>query len=454
MNPQQNRNDVAMQRTIAFVRRLEETLNAGISVDAIRMMLDIGGPDRFMTCMEGGYVYTEGDTELHRMVCSKNESIDAINALINRGGKQLVLARNVHGETALSMMCRENPSNTAIMNKLISVGGEKLVMATMTSGSTALQWACERGVSNEIINKLIDIGGKRLVVKANAESSTALHDACLWNASIDMINKMVDIGGKELLAAKCSFGHYGLANLIMSDDLEVDNRINKIISLISKGIQYQIGGEFGIGGLFNLATDEVQDLIYKNWNEFVVPALDIDIALCKDVDMSICSKQPILHAAIISKAPLCIIRQMINKFDCISTEDSMGRYPIDVAVKEGLKWDDGMKDIVHAFTDSTVVQGQTRLMINVAALHGLKWENGMKEVTLENINQIASSNVDTLTGLFPFMLAATGDNSDLDAIYELLRANPKSVQMPNFVCKRLRDHRDIHHMTPKRYRAE
>jgi hypothetical protein len=57
-------------------------------------------------------------------------------------------------------------------------------------------------------------------------------------------------------------------------------------------------------------------------------------------------------------------------------------------------------------------------MINIAALHGLKWENGMKEVAVESREEVG--NADALTALFPFMLAAAGQSSDLSSIYELM----------------------------------
>ena len=41
---------------------------------------------------------------------------------------------------------------------------------------------------------------------------------------------------------------------------------------------------------------------------------------------------------------------LFRKLDCVSITDSVGHYRIDVAIKHKLKWDEGMKDIVDAFS--------------------------------------------------------------------------------------------------------
>jgi hypothetical protein len=258
----------------------------------------------------------------------------------------------------------------------------------------------------------IVIGGRELVIMIDNDGGTALHWACCQNASIDTINALIDIGGNFLLTANGFYdGNFPLLTLLNSH--QSTNSINKASSLISSGIiQDQVGGEFGIGGLFNFASEEGQQRIFQHWNNTIPPALEMNATLI--------SRQPILQAAIIVRTPLHLIQDIISQFGCIVTQDSRGRYPIDVAVTEGLGWGDGIEDIVHTHREASFVdwQGQARLMINVATLHGLKWENGMEEVSVESREEVG--NADALTGLFPFMLAATGESSDLSSIYELM----------------------------------
>jgi hypothetical protein len=143
------------------------------------------------------------------------------------------------------------------------------------------------------------------------------------------------------------------------------------------------------------------------------------------------SGQSILQAAIITKVPPQIIQDIISQFDCIVIQDSIGQYHIDVGVAEGLIRGDRTEDIVRVCTTASIAdhQGQARLMINLAALKGLQWKNSMKEVEDKSIDEIGNSNnKNTSTGLFPFMIAAVGESSDLSSIYGLMRQSPECVK--------------------------
>ena len=69
--------------------------------------------------------------------------------------------------------------------------------------------------------------------------------------------------------------------------------------------------------------------------------------------------------------------------------------------------------------------GSGRLLLHHAATDGLEWENGCKAVLKENV--LAVKEQDGQTGLFPFMLAAAGETTDLSSIYGLLREYPQTI---------------------------
>ncbi len=193
---------------------------------------------------------------------------------------------------------------------------------------------------------------------------------------------------------------------------------------------------------------------------------------------------PILQALIINRVPPIVIKVAVISFpDSIQTRDSFGKLPIDVAVENGLSWDDGMERIVERFANAKQTSP-----LNICVKYGVQWENGTK-IVVENSN----SNVhydydddesddeyddetddeyddetdgetdgesddewddadtsfllqtpDASTGLFPFMLAAVGrrgnDNGhanepanfnnsyDLDSIFELMKLTPHLVR--------------------------
>lgn len=74
--------------------------------------------------------------------------------------------------------------------------------------------------------------------------------------------------------------------------------------------------------------------------------------------------------------------------DCANVRDGAGRLPIHIATEIGLRWDEGIADIVFANS------------------------NGLEEKHC-------------VTGLYAFMTSAVGPDSDLETIFRLLRERPK-----------------------------
>lgn len=70
-----------------------------------------------------------------------------------------------------------------------------------------------------------------------------------------------------------------------------------------------------------------------------------------------------------------------------------------------------------------------RLPLHTAAARGFKWSQWVKKILHSNLAAIEE--IDQLTGLEPFMLAAAGPNSCYDTAYNLLRENPAAVYFKN-----------------------
>ena len=150
--------------------------------------------------------------------------------------------------------------------------------------------------------------------------------------------------------------------------------------------------------------------------------------------MQSCSRQlfeeeaPILQSALKKKVPTLVIKDMVEKLNFISIKDSMGGYPIDVAVAVELGWDKGMKEIVNAFASE---QGSSPVI--VCAKHGVTWENGMKNVLEENeIGMLQEQ--EKGSGLYPFMLAGMEKNYVLESVFHLIRRSPGVVQKYDTTC--------------------
>ena len=254
------------------------------------------------------------------------------------------------------------------------------------SKCTALHAACANVASIGVVSKLLDAGGRDLLMEKRYDGYTALHAAvCAFNPSIETISKLIAVGGREILLQKNNDGFCALFASCFRcftnfDCFQCFHEVNAFIFLAKEYISTQIGGEFAIGGLFNTASEDTQNRIYRQWTHFS-PSLEIVIS-------GLQSPTPILQAAIIAKAPKHIIEDIIHRFDCIHTRDSFGRYPINVAAEEGLRWNMGMRELVES-----------------------------------NIENVANG-TDYRTGLRMFMLAAMGDKNDLNTIYGTMKMSP------------------------------
>ena len=137
--------------------------------------------------------------------------------------------------------------------KLIEIGGRELVMR-----ETVLHDACEYRTSIEVISKLLEIGGRKLAMEKSPNGYTVLQTACQNKASIEVVSKLIGVGGVEILSQENDDGHNILDHYfhyLTSDDV--------FVCIVKKYILAQIGGEFGIGGLFNAVSKNKQEQIYN-----------------------------------------------------------------------------------------------------------------------------------------------------------------------------------------------
>jgi len=87
-----------------------------------------------------------------------------------------------------------------------------------------------------------------------------------------------------------------------------------------------------------------------------------------------------------------------------------------------------------------------RLPLFTAAARSLKWSYTRQIFT---VNMPVVDEIDILTGLPLFMLAAVGPVSDIESIYNLLRENPPAISVLSSM-----DHNSAHGTTKRRGRAE
>jgi hypothetical protein len=264
--------------------------------------------------------------------------------------------------------------------------------------------ACTRKAPFDVVKTIIDIGGRELVLQTKYAKFNTLHFACDTDSSVDVVNLLMHVGGKELLAGTNSNGSLPLL-------LSAQKNLEPATALLQQGLHHQVGGEFGIGGLF-LKDEHGQTAMevmhsHHNWDDITASIGDM------------VQNTPFIHAAIGNVSEECLC-EILSRFSyLLHTRDSMGRLPIEVAVQQNLKWENGMRCLLFAYA-----QKEQRSATHVAADHGVTWENGMSNLLLNSEEYYHVEHEDPGTGLYPFMLAASGEGSDLRTIYELLRISP------------------------------
>ena len=379
------------------------------SIEVVSKLIEIGGEDLVIQKDEDGL------TSLHR-ACRNNAAIEVVSKLIEIGTRELLIEKDNYGSTALHRACDdEGQASVAIVLKLVMIGGRELVTEKNILGYTALHCACRNYASIEVMSKLIEIGGRELVMEKDEDGLTALHHAC---GSIEIVSKLIEIGGRELLVERNANGHIALFHSYFSRANFFPPRPydDSFTLMVKEGIMAHVGGEFGIGGIFNCVdSNDDQAQILNEWENFA-PSLQ---AAINTTHHQYQQHPPILHAAILAGAPKRIITDIINRFEwCFLTEDSLDRYPINVAIEKELAWQDGMEEVI----DATAI-AQQRPIITIAAQYGLKWNNHMSELAESNLNEVVNER-DNETGLTLFMLAAMGDVYDLNSIYGMRKMSP------------------------------
>eukprot|EP00979_Chaetoceros_neogracilis_P008318 scaffold1853_cov287-Chaetoceros_neogracile.AAC.20 len=123
-----------------------------------------------------------------------------------------------------------------IIKAMVDIGGKELIMKLDNDDWTALHWACVSGASYNIIKMLIEVGGRDLVMAMDWNGDTALHNLCWYIKShtkaAEIIKLILEVGDANLLlSTKDNDGKTPLEN---ATDKGASNIIKKLLTLQSK----------------------------------------------------------------------------------------------------------------------------------------------------------------------------------------------------------------------------
>jgi hypothetical protein len=150
--------------------------------------------------------------------------------------KSTIMDRHGDGWTCLHLaFCRDAPDD--IIKAMIDIGGKELIMKIDLYGNTALHSACRNVRSYNIIKMLIEVGGKDLVMVKDNGDDTALHDLCWYikkhTKAAEKIKLILQVGDANiLLSAKKTNGETPLEIATAKD---ASNIIKKLLKEHDEG---------------------------------------------------------------------------------------------------------------------------------------------------------------------------------------------------------------------------
>ncbi len=167
------------------------------------------------------------------------------------------------------------------------------------------------------------------------------------------------------------------------------------------------------------------------------------VSVCRTVFESVINPPkmiplPIYHSAITRVASITLLENFIvqNYFNCDPLQlDNYGRTALHVAMELQRPEEDWSGIVCHLLYDeengseecTSIRDDDGRYVLHVASESGLSWFGGLRDIF--HANEKIVEHRDDVTGMFPFMLAASAYAADLNAIYSLLLKCPSALTM-------------------------
>jgi ankyrin repeat protein len=148
--------------------------------------------------------------------------------------KSNIMYSNGYGWTCLHRVCRRAALDD-IIEAMLDIGGKELVMKKALYGNTALHYACNHGASYNIIKMLIEVGGKDLVMAKDDNGDTALHLVCWYIKAhtkvAEKVKLILEVGDANLLLSTKNFN--GKTPLEIAADKGASKKIKKLLTIQS-----------------------------------------------------------------------------------------------------------------------------------------------------------------------------------------------------------------------------
>jgi ankyrin repeat protein len=248
--------------------------------DIVEAMINSGGKELVMKADDNN-----NDTVLHT-ACDYGASYDIIKMLIEVGGKDLVMAKNNDGNTALYFLCQSIEEDTKVAEKvklIFQVGDANLLLSICSDDywSEVRKYLSSDAAEEE----------KRSNIMYRNHDGTCVHAACYYGAPDDIIKTLLDIGGKELVMEIDNNDDTALHSAFMND--ASCNIIKMLIEVGGKDLIMAMGERdktalhFLCSNNHNYADDIIKTLLDIGGKELVMQLDDdnctvLHLAFCRE----------------------------------------------------------------------------------------------------------------------------------------------------------------------------
>lgn len=320
-----------------------------------------------------------------------------------------------------------------------------VVEAFLTANPTTLQdcWykisviaVCQnKSIEGDVLKLLLEKGPRETLIPSLSKS---LFPFAMKSENIEVLKVLIHFFPWVLSKKNTENDEIPLHNAVYSSP-------DLIEFLLQEGIRHQVGGQDSVGGLF------LQNSFRENLLDNLVSAITIadpfdnQSQKMKWKRLEVCIKYA--NSARLGSAPPKSCKK--PSFSCIGfipshlvdkafamidfefeSSDIFNLIEMATTVsvwkqRFGLDGKDLSKIISSLLHISEGQESTKNQYLHFSARKGLKWESGLKEIL--HFDYCSLSKIDKHTNLIPFLAAASGPSFDLDAIYELLRRDPSLV---------------------------
>jgi hypothetical protein len=322
-----------------------------------------------------------------------------------------------HKWTKFHWLCSLGAAPTDLIALIASLHPEAITMPDNRYGDTPLHIICRNSqTQSEKINSLLhhcrDIQGEGVLIR-NHFGGTALHSACHHNARLDVLEALVQ-AEPRIMSVTTHQGVHAVATLY-------DSYVQTIPGYLTVGRILEKEEDAATSGShFERFWKKVEFLATEYFKQ--------TLACPKDAQDH---NQFAMHGLIQCNVPINMFKLALKRNpEWMLASDASGNLPLHLLVENRpyrLKEKEAIVAAIEAAPQTAGIPnaaGDTALVL--AIRNKTPWENGLDEL-LEAATAVVNRR-DTVTGLYPFQLAASvGGKVAIDTTYHLLCTKPDLI---------------------------